>query len=192
MKKYIRIKYLKVYGAPVNIHWLALLVVAFLLVTSFKAPITALISIASYLGIFLLHEFGHAYFAIKLGYKIGKINISFVHGQCIYQYGQCMNEVTDNKKDHAIIAWGGVIAQLIVAIPLIFISLIINVKTVYGLGPPVAFLGYISAMFALINLVPVGHFDGASAWKLIPIWLEEKNGNPNKVKRKKSNFKIVK
>jgi hypothetical protein len=84
----------------------------------------------------------------------------------------------------------GVLSQLAVAIPLILLAQLFNINNVYGLGPIVVFLGYISAMIAIVNLAPRHPLDGASAWKLIPMLVRERR-NKNIKKSKKSKFKVV-
>lgn len=119
MKTYTRIKYLNIFGAPVLIHWSAILVFAIFLILSISNFILGLVSIFSYFGLILLHESGHAYFAKKLGYDVYSIYLGFVHGLCEY-------EEPYNQKDESIVAWGGVIAQLIVAIPLMILENLVS------------------------------------------------------------------
>lgn len=181
MQKSIIVKGLKIFGAPVYIHWSALLVMGGLLGFSFNSPVLAIISICSYFGVILLHEAGHAYFARKLGYEVNAIYLGFVHGLCEYQQPY-------NKKHESIIACGGVVAQLIVAIPLILAAQFAQLNEVFGFGPIVVFLGYISVLVALINLAPSKTLDGGVAWKLVPIRLMEKKGK----KTNKKKFKVIK
>jgi Zn-dependent protease len=186
MKKYILIRFLRIYSAPVYIHWSALLVILGLLALSIKSPVLGLISICSYFGVILLHEAGHAYLANRLGYKVHAIYLGFIHGQCDYEI-----PYQRISKHECIISWGGVLSQLAVAIPLILLAQLFNINNVYGFGPIVMFLGYISAMIAIVNLAPSHPLDGASAWKLIPMLVRERR-NKNAKKSKKSKFKVVK
>lgn len=98
------------------LHWSALLVMGGLLGISFNSPILALISICSYFGIILLHETGHAFVANKLGYDVRGVYLGFMHGKC-----ECAHPY--NQKHISLIAWGGVAAQFVVALPLIIGSL---------------------------------------------------------------------
>jgi len=162
MRNYVDLKFLRIFGAPVRIHWAALVVVAGIFVLSLRTPILALIGICSYLAVILLHEAGHAFFARRLGYEVDEIRLGFFHGLCVH-------ETSDSAVDEALIAWGGVVAQLAVAIPLIVLAQLGVFSHVPGSGPIVAFLGYISALVALLNLAPSPGLDGSKAWKLIPI-----------------------
>ena len=166
MQAYFQVKFLSVYGAPVYVHWLALLAMAGLLAASFKSPLLGVIFIASYFGMILLHEAGHALFAQKLGYRPVKIQLGLFHGRCWYQG-------SNNKKHAAIIAWGGVVAQFTVALPLTVLAQTTRLSEVPGFGPLIAFLGYISLMMAFLNLAPSPHLDGGKAWSLLPMVLKE-------------------
>jgi membrane-associated protease RseP (regulator of RpoE activity) len=166
MKKYTKIKFLRVYGAPVYLHWSALLVMGGLLGISFNSPILAVISICSYFGIIMLHETGHAFVANKVGCHVRGVYLGFLHGKCEF-------EAPYNQKHKSLIAWGGVTAQFIVAIPLIVGSQFLRINEIYGMGPVVAFLGYISAFVALFNLAPSRELDGLEAWKLIPVLMKD-------------------
>ena len=186
MKGYTRITFLNVFGAPVSIHWSALLVIGGLLVAAISNPILGVITICSYFGIILLHEAGHAYFAKRLGYDVYNIYLGFIHGLCEY-------EEPYNNKHESIVAWGGVTAQLLVAIPLIILAQF-GITEIKGVGPIVAFLGYISFLIALMNLAPSSFLDGGKAWRLIPILLKEWRGSARKMKNKtaRKKFKVVK
>jgi Zn-dependent protease len=185
LKKYTKIKSFKVYGARVYLHWSAILVGVVLLALSIKSPVLGVISVSSYFAVILLHEAGHAYLAHRLGYQVYGIYIGFMHGICEY-------EAPYSLKQEALIAWGGVLAQLIVAIPLIVAAQLFEINQITGIGPIVAFLGYISAMTVLINLAPSRPLDGAVAWKLVPILIRENTKNKPKSKTKKRNLKIIK
>jgi Zn-dependent protease len=178
MQKYTLVNFMRIYGAPVYLHWSALLVVALIIVQSVNNPILAIISAASYFGIILVHETGHAFFVRRLGYQVHGIYLGFIHGLCEY-------ELPYNMKHQAIIAWGGVIAQLVIAIPLIIAAQVFEINNIPGLGPVVAFMGYISVMVAIVNLAPGHPFDGATAWKLIPILIKERTKVKSKTKKHK-------
>lgn len=165
MKGYTQIKFLKIFGAPVHIHWAALVVIGFLLVVSIKTPLYAVATVCSYFGIILLHEAGHAYFVRRMGYRPRNIYLGVVHGYCEF-------DAPLSLREECIIAWGGVIAQLVVAVPLIVLSLTTPLDQLPLTGPIIAFLGYLSVVFALFNLMPVMNLDGVRAWQLIPVQLK--------------------
>ena len=127
--------------------------------------------IGSYFGLIYAHEAGHAFFARHLGYRPRAVYLYFGHGLCVY-------EGPTNEKHECIIAWGGVVAQLAIALPLIVAHLFTPIGRIPVLMPIVMVLGYANAFVAAINLVPSANLDGQKAWRLIPILLaERKNRN---------------
>jgi Zn-dependent protease len=186
MKGYTKLNFLRIFGAPVHLHWSALVVIGGLLAVSFKEPLSAVITICSYFGIILLHEAGHAFFAYRLGCRPLNIYLSFIHGQCVYEAPHC-------SRNEFVIAWGGVLAQFAVAIPLIALAQFTTIASSQSLmGPVVGFLGYFSIMVAILNLVPARGLDGAIAWRLIPVLLKERATQKAKVKTKPSYIRRVK
>ncbi len=167
MKGYLELRRVRVFGARVYLHWSAMLVMGAIMATSIQTPLLAAIGVCSYFGMIFVHEAGHAYVAKRLGYPPLGIYLAFLHGCC------CI-VAPDNRKHVAIIAWGGVAAQLAIAIPLIVLAQTTSLSSLPGLGPIVALLGYISALVAVINLAPSAALDGGKAWTLLPILLAER------------------
>lgn len=165
MNGYVKIKFLYIFGAPVHIHWFALVVIGGLLTMSLSEPILAIITICSYFGIILLHEAGHAYFANKLGYQVFNVYLGFFHGSCEF-------EEPHTDKHNLMITSGGIITQLVVAIPLMILSISTYISKIYGLGPILTFLGYLNFIIALFNLVPIQGLDGEKIWKLLPTFIK--------------------
>lgn len=168
MKNYVQLKFITIYGAPIFLHWSVLCVAGGVLALSIKSPILAAIAICSYFGVILLHEFGHAFFAHRYECRINAIRLSVFHGSCEYDGTYLYSE-----KEEVIISWGGVLAQFVVAIPLIVLSKIPVLGEVDAFGPIVAFGGYISLLVAVVNLAPSPFLDGGKAWKIVPIFLSE-------------------
>ncbi len=154
------------FGARLHIYWSALVAAGILLGVLARQPVQALVAVACYFGVILLHEASHAYLAKRLGWAPENITIAFLHGVCQYQQ-------PDNLKDEATIAWGGVLAQLAVAIPLIVLSQTTSLGTPSLAAIVVAILGYLSLLIALMNLAPARGLDGATAWQLVPILVHE-------------------
>lgn len=63
----------RIYGADIRIHVSAWLLIGIIALSTLKTPLVALAAICAYLGLVLLHEFGHAYFAHRLGYAVHEI-----------------------------------------------------------------------------------------------------------------------
>ncbi len=185
MKGYTKLSFLRIVGAPVHAHWSALVVAGGLLAGSIKEPFSALTIICSYFGVILLHESGHAYFAQRLGCRPINIYLSFIHGVCEYQ-------APDSFKDECIIAWGGVSAQLVVAIPLIVLAQTTSLSELPILGILMVFLGYINILIAIVNLAPAKGLDGAIAWRLIPLLIKQRRRKTASKKIAKGHIRRVK
>jgi len=172
MPGYATFRSLQVFGATVHVHWSVFVVVTAMLVASIRDPAWALIGVGCYLAVIVLHEAGHAYLSRRLGYQPFNIYLGFAHG-C------CETETPDTLRDECIIAWGGVLAQLAVAVPLIAVGQLTSLAEYVVFGPLIGFLGYISALVALMNLAPARGFDGHSAWRLIPLLFAEHRRSAN-------------
>jgi Zn-dependent protease len=152
----------RILGSRVYVHWSVFAVVLLLALVSLRSPIYAAISIASYLAVIVIHETGHAWLARRLGYDVEAIRIGFFHGHC-------ESDAPLTESDHVMIAWGGVLAQFIVAIP-ILIAAKLSGKPDFGYaGPVVGILGQINVLIAVINLAPAPGLDGHTAWRAIPL-----------------------
>ena len=163
MKNYVRAKRLNVCGAPVFLHWSVLAVMGGCLAMAVSDPIVAIVAAASYFSVILIHESGHAFVASRLGYEIDSIRLSVFHGECIYDASY------ETRREAALIAWGGPLAQFAAAALVWSLSLIPVVDKSDLFGPPLVFLGYVGPLVALANLAPGSEMDGARAWPLIPI-----------------------
>lgn len=113
----------------------------------------------SFLVIIVVHELGHAAAVKSSGFSVSGIDVTGLGGQCRWR-GR------GSDLERAWIAWGGVLAQLL----LLVVTLI--VRAIWG--PPQsraallaseAFID-INLWIAALNLVPFAPLDGAEAWRL--------------------------
>lgn len=117
------------------------------------------------------------------------IYLTFIHGVCVY-------EQPGSVREAALVAWGGVLVQLAVAIPLIVLAQ----TTPLGAAPvfpvavavAVAILGYMSLYIALLNLAPARGLDGALTWKLVPILLRDLRNRFTSKKKTKDLLRRIK
>jgi len=181
------IKFKKIFGTNILIHWSvfpAMLIIGMSLSKDIKYQI-----FAAFLMVLLivLHEIGHAWLVIKRGYKLNFIELRDFHGVCNYSFLQ-------NKSlhlDQAIISWGGVILQLIVALPLVIFSQLGVIPEIPFVSIFVIVFGYISLFLVVINLIPVQPLDGATAWGVLR-HISFKRANPESVQNKTAkNSKIT-
>lgn len=160
--QYLKIVKVKLFNSPIYIHWSILLVMAIIFLSGYKDPIQSIIIVLSYFSILLLHEYGHGYVVKRIGYEVIETRFSFLHGLCVY-------EDPHNEMHNIKIAWGGVLAQLMVAIPLIILS---RFKITYDIpyfGVISNILGNINLMIAIFNMAPIRGLDGYTAWKIVPV-----------------------
>jgi len=148
----------RIRGAPIRFHWSVLVGVLFL--TGFRfAP-------AAWLGIVALivvHELGHAALVLRYGLRVMSIDVHGFGGECRWA-----GEATPWQR--AVIAWGGVLAQLVL--------LAGTFGFIYAIGAPVTGFGReIAAVFTetnlmlmAINLLPVPPLDGSNAWSIVRLW----------------------
>jgi len=144
-----------------------LVVIAVLGLVSIKSPIHAFVAIASYLAVVVVHELGHGLIARRRGYEVIALRIGFFHG-C------CEHAAPESELDEVWIAWGGVLAQLAVAIPVLLIGSLTEDFDLGYLSPTIAILGYVNLLVALFNLAPGPGMDGEVAWRVLPLlkrWL---------------------
>ena len=155
------------FGAPVYLHWSVLVVVGIMALFAMSNPVHASLFIASYLAIIFLHELGHGFVANRLGYQVDSIWVTFWHGWCV-----C--EAPEDEWSAALIAWGGVAAQFLIAIPPLCIALALGDRDWGYLTAVIVFLGYMNVVVAVSNLLPGDDTDGRIAWRLVPLLLEER------------------
>lgn len=163
---YVLLRSVRVAGARVHVHWLALALGGVVLGIWIRQPFHAAEAVACYFGLILLHEVGHAAMARRLGYAAPDIYLGFMHGFCMYDH-------PDTLREDALIAWGGVLAQMAVALPLLALDQIPGFSALPFVGIVVVAFGYFSVLIAAVNLVPMRGCDGAKAWRLLPLLLAD-------------------
>ena len=116
----------------------------------------------------LLHEVGHQVVAQRLRCTVYRIDLFPLHGHCVH-------EMPFTEEEHAKIAWGGVLGQFIVAVPMIITVLLFGYTRVQAINAVLAILGFFSFAVAVINLLPIKPLDGSIAWRIAPyLWVRIK------------------
>jgi Zn-dependent protease len=173
MQKYFRLGEFRVFGAPVYVHWSVLAAMALILVAYWQSPLIVTIALLSYFSIIFIHEVGHAAIAHKMGYRVFALRIALVHGVC-----EC--EAPLYELDAAKIAWGGVLAQMLIALLIFTLSSLGIMNSAYA-GPVLVFLGYCNLLIIPYNLMPIRGLDGYKAWRIIPLsYKKMKKGSARK------------
>jgi Zn-dependent protease len=77
-----------------------------------------------------------------------------------------------------VIAWGGVIAQAIIAFPLLLWLFFFGYTRFDAVNAVLAILGGYSICVAAFNLLPFRGLDGSIAWSIIPEYLRRRRSQP--------------
>ena len=154
-------------GVPVYAHWS---VVALCLGVIIAMPVVGLPMVVlglALLILMLLHEFGHAFLVQRLGYEVDKIELYPIHGWCLH-------DAPCTAYEDYVIAWGGVLAQLILLLPaIVFLKLFGNRP--YGIINAILLaFGPINLWLVIVNLAPIPPLDGSKAWRIVPAWIKSR------------------
>lgn len=93
-------------------HWSVFLIGTLILFGAIERPAETLAAWTAYFGVILVHECGHMIAAHRKGYAVTAIELYPIHGCVCFQQPW-------SRFDDAVIAWGGVVAQAVVAVPLL-------------------------------------------------------------------------
>jgi Zn-dependent protease len=154
---------MRLFRAPVYIHWSVFAGAAVIALLSLGEPAHAAVAIVSYLMVILVHECGHAWMARRRGCGVVSIRIGLFHGRCEHEADQY------DEWDDVAIAWGGVLAQLAVAIPMLVLARFTTPQMLGPFGVAVSLLAGANLVIALFNLLPAPGFDGDKAWRIAPL-----------------------
>ncbi|HUB81172.1 MAG TPA: hypothetical protein VMB03_20355 [Bryobacteraceae bacterium] len=157
----------QVCGVDVYVHWSILAFAVVILAGTTRKLTSTLIGMGAYLALLILHESGHLFMARRRGYQAFSMALYPIFGLASF-------EAPDSRVDRALIAWGGVLAQAVVAVPLTLYLILAGYTPFEPVNAVLVILGGYSLVVALFNLLPVRPFDGSRAWDIIPAWLERK------------------
>src|SRR5580692_10767380 len=152
-------------GVDVYVHWSIFAIGILILAGAIQKPASTLLGMAAYLGLLILHESGHLMMARRRGYQAFSMAIYPIFGLASF-------EAPSSRIDRALIAWGGVLAQFVVAIPLTLYIVLIGYTSFESLNAVLAILGGYSMIVAAFNLLPIRPLDGSRAWDIVPAWFE--------------------
>lgn len=149
----------------VFVHWSVFAIAAVMLFGVIERPVTTLVGIACWMGVLLLHECGHMVAAQQRGSHVSEIRLYPIFAITCF-------ETPWSRFDHAIIAWGGVIAQFIVAIPILLWIKFLGYTPFNVANEVLTIFGFFSLFIAAFNLLPLRGLDGATAWQIVPAFFE--------------------
>jgi len=156
---------MKIKGVDVYVHWTVLLIATFMILGALQRPALTIVGLICYLSVLLIHETGHLLLAHRRRSEVFSIKLYPIFGITYF-------ESPWSRLDHCVIAWGGVLAQAAVAIPLVLWVEVFGFTPFEPLNAVFAILGFFSLAVALFNLLPIPPLDGATAWGLFPALLE--------------------
>ena len=163
----------RIKGACVYVHWSVILIAAVILVNARQKPVLTLVGLFSYLGVLVVHECGHLVAAQRMGTRVYAIEIYPIFGITRFQ-------IPWSRFDHFVIAWGGVLAQLVVATPLVAWVIVFGYTPFESVNALLAIMGFFSIGVAIFNLLPIAPLDGAIAWDLFPAVFQRAMARRNK------------
>jgi Zn-dependent protease len=152
---------MEINGVKVYAHWSVLLIGAIVSLGAISEPATAIPGPVSYYGVILLHEGGHMVFAQRKHCAVWSIELYPIWG--ITRFSEPYSRIDD-----CVIAWGGVLARVIVAAPRMILSEMIGYTRFQPLNTIPALFGFFSLIVAAFNLIPAPPLDGTVAWGLVP------------------------
>src|SRR5260370_2773111 len=152
---------MRIKGVDVYIHWSVFAMAGLMLLGVVQRPLLTLVCLTCYLSVILIHECGHLIAAQRLGCKVYSIKLYPILGLTDFQ-------TPWSRFDHCVIAWGGVLAQAVVALPFVAYVALFGYTHVGIVNAVLVILGFYSLAVAVINLIPVAPFDGAIAWGIVP------------------------
>jgi Zn-dependent protease len=163
-------------GVDTFVHWTVILVAVLILVGVIRRPGLSLLGLAAYFGVLLIHETGHLIAAQRKGCAVS-IELYPIFG--VTRFG-----TPHSRLDHCVIAWGGVLAQAVVAIPLLAWVALFGYTRFESINMLFAILGFFRVGVALFNLLPIAPLDGATAWGIFHALLaRRRSGATSRYKR---------
>lgn len=148
---------------PVQMHWTVLLAFAWMYLI-FMDVVLMLASIPFVFMLLAVHELGHVAVLRRRRIPVSGISLWGFHGETSY------NEYAAKPGDTVAVAWGGVLAQLL----LMLVALAIIATGVLQAIPFGGVLGTVmlvvwvklNIFLMIIALLPIGPFDGHAAWQV--------------------------
>ncbi len=155
------VEVMEINRVKVFFHWSVLLLGAIIMLEALEDPLLAFVVLASYFGVILIHECGHMIAAQRKRCAVWSIELYPLWG--ITRFDEPYSRI-----DLCVIVWGGVVAQAIVAVPLVAWVEVFGFTRFQTVNAILAILGFFSLSIAAFNLLPIPPLDGAIAWRLLP------------------------
>jgi len=150
-------------GIPVSMHWTVLLWLPWLFLFM-RDVVSALVAIPAVCLLLVAHEFGHVYAARRRKVFVQRIELYGLHGETVRAEAR-------KEADEVFIAWGGVLAQLLILAVALAIQYLVPLPpwSLFIAGPVLMVLTTWNIFFIIVALLPIGPMDGHKAWKVIAL-----------------------
>ena len=158
-------------GIPISLHWTVFIGIAWFFYQT-RSLLDTGVAFFAFLFLLLVHELGHAAVAWWRQVEVHEIQLLFLHGNCSH-------EQPDYELDDVLIAWGGVAAQFVVLVVALGADVFLAAVSPFAraLASPLFRVFIATNIFIMIfNLLPIASFDGAKAWRILPILAEWAKG----------------
>jgi hypothetical protein len=144
-------------GAPIRLHFSILL--GLLVFSRFQWLPGFFVA---YPCLVLLHELGHAILVKRFGHDVTQVELTGLGGACHWSGNS-------SPFEEAAIAWGGVLAQLLLYAGAWLWLELAPPRTWFGAQVAFTFTDT-NLWLAAINLLPIPPLDGARAWHIFSVW----------------------
>ena len=161
-------------GIPIRIHWTT--PIGVVIFTRFEfVPVLWL----GFALIVLVHEFGHARMVRWCGVVVLSIDVDALGGSCSWE-----GEVS--RIQRALIAWGGVLAQLVLFVIVRSVDTTVEWAATFDGVQLLSVLTSTNLHIAAFNLIPFPPLDGWQAWRLIPLVYSDLRSRSHTARRQRS------
>jgi hypothetical protein len=158
---------MQIRGVDVRVHWTVFVVTAIILAGVARRPGLTILGLAAYFSVMLIHETGHLLLAQRKGCNVLEVDLYPIFGVTRFT-------TPWSRLDHCVIAWGGVLAQAVVFIPIVLWVHFFGYSHIEGVNMMFAILNFFSLGVSLLNLLPIRPLDGSIAWGIAPAFLAAK------------------
>jgi Zn-dependent protease len=149
---------------PVSMHWTVLLAFAWMYLI-FMDVTLMLMSIPFIFLILAVHELGHVLALRRRKIGVTGVTLWGIHGETSY------NEYAAKPGDVVMVAWAGVIAQLVLMLVALAAHELVPWRSI-PLGTQLDTVMYVvlvklNIFLMIVALLPIGPFDGHAAWQVL-------------------------
>ncbi|MBS2020198.1 MAG: hypothetical protein JST00_45485 [Deltaproteobacteria bacterium] len=144
----------RLWGAPFRVHWTTPVGLLVLTRFSFDLAVWAALTL-----IIVVHELGHVFLARRYGLRVVSIDLTALGGVC-----RLAGDPT--RREAAIVAWGGVLAQGALLVAALLLKGVLHVVAFGVMDGVFDTLVHTNLAVAAFNLLPIAPLDGKEAWRL--------------------------